>query len=182
MKIQSYGPFTVRNKLTDEELTLAQNHGIVFIEDTHGNDWYQLQKRFSKDTLKIVYEESNGLIISASHDASTLWPQSFCITELKEFTDNFTLPVSGGNWTFDGNKIVARVYTPLENQEIADEKKRELLNKATNIITPLQDAKELAMASEDELVTLKDWMIFRILVNRIDTSTAPDITWPEIPA
>ncbi|MXE05818.1 tail fiber assembly protein, partial [Escherichia coli] len=29
---------------------------------------------------------------------------------------------------------------------------------------------------------LAAWKKYRVLLNRIDTSTAPDIVWPEIPA
>ncbi|MFO6300490.1 tail fiber assembly protein [Rahnella selenatireducens] len=182
MKISKYGPFTLRNNLTDEEKILATTHAVNFIGDSFGNDWYQLQKKFLENSIKIVYEEPNGLIISASYDVSALWPQSFNIAELDSVPDDFTLPVTGGCWTFDGEKIVNRIYSKAESKEIADEKKKQLLNQATNIIMPLQDAKELLMADEDELSTLSNWIIYRILVSRIDTSTAPDITWPEIPA
>ncbi|EMG9853476.1 tail fiber assembly protein, partial [Escherichia coli] len=29
---------------------------------------------------------------------------------------------------------------------------------------------------------LEAWKKYRVLLNRIDTSTAPDIEWPEIPS
>lgn len=35
--------------------------------------------------------------------------------------------------------------------------------------------------TDDELLQLKTWKKYRVLLNRVDTSTAPDIDWPEKP-
>lgn len=37
------------------------------------------------------------------------------------------------------------------------------------------------MAMEDEKVQLDEWKKYRVLVNRVDTSTAPKIDWPKKP-
>ncbi|KLG49264.1 tail fiber assembly protein, partial [Escherichia coli] len=47
---------------------------------------------------------------------------------------------------------------------------------------PLQDAADLEIATEEETSLLEAWKKYRVLLNRIDTSTAPDIVWPEIPS
>ncbi|EJH8726403.1 tail fiber assembly protein, partial [Cronobacter sakazakii] len=52
---------------------------------------------------------------------------------------------------------------------------------ATQAIAPLQDAVELEMASEGEVAQLAAWKKYRVLLNRVDTTTAPDIAWPEMP-
>lgn len=56
-----------------------------------------------------------------------------------------------------------------------------LLSQANSAIAWLQDAADLAMASEKENTALQEWKIYRVLLNRIDTSTAPDIDWPLAP-
>ncbi|MEE7197191.1 tail fiber assembly protein, partial [Escherichia coli O110:H10] len=38
------------------------------------------------------------------------------------------------------------------------------------------------IATEEETSLLEAWKKYRVLLNRIDTSTAPDIVWPEIPS
>ncbi|KAB8309596.1 tail fiber assembly protein, partial [Rouxiella chamberiensis] len=48
--------------------------------------------------------------------------------------------------------------------------------------SPLQDAKELDIATDDELSQLREWMLYRVQLSRIDPTLAPDIIWPEIPA
>lgn len=53
---------------------------------------------------------------------------------------------------------------------------------AAEAIAPLQDAVDIGMATEDEVGRLKAWKACRVLLNRVDVSEAPDITWPEIPA
>ncbi|MBG6243198.1 MAG: phage tail protein [Candidatus Symbiopectobacterium sp. Dall1.0] len=46
---------------------------------------------------------------------------------------------------------------------------------------PLQDAVDLDMATEAEKTQLVAWKKYRVLLNRVDISTAPDIAWPEAP-
>ncbi|EFN8692594.1 tail fiber assembly protein, partial [Escherichia coli] len=64
----------------------------------------------------------------------------------------------------------------------AEETKNSLMQVASEHIAPLQDAVELELATEEEVAKLAAWKKYRVLLNRIDTSTAPDIVWPEIPA
>lgn len=54
--------------------------------------------------------------------------------------------------------------------------------KANQKITPLQDALDLNMATDEELAQLKAWKTYRVLLNRVDTSTAPDVDWPVAPS
>ncbi|MEE7406260.1 tail fiber assembly protein, partial [Escherichia coli] len=49
-------------------------------------------------------------------------------------------------------------------------------------IAPLQDAADLEIATEEENSLLEAWKKYRVLLNRVDTSTAPDIEWPTWPA
>ncbi|MDA4396305.1 tail fiber assembly protein, partial [Escherichia coli] len=39
----------------------------------------------------------------------------------------------------------------------------------------------LEIATEEEKALLAAWKKYRVLLNRVDTSTAPDIEWPEEP-
>ncbi|EAA3682994.1 tail fiber assembly protein, partial [Salmonella enterica subsp. houtenae] len=64
----------------------------------------------------------------------------------------------------------------------AEETKNRLLQMASGKIAPLQDAVDLSVATEEESALLIEWKKYRVLLNRIDTSNAPDITFPELPA
>lgn len=181
MKAKVYGPFSLREDLTENETALATVHGIAFICDEAGNDWYTLQKKFSSDTLKIIFDE-NGLINSASNDVSKLWPLSYSVAEVDTIPDTFNAGFLGGLWVFDGKKITPRIHTTAELVSQANATRAELLAKATLKIAPLQDAVDIDDPTDAELASLKAWKQFRVALNRLDLSTAPDIIWPEEPA
>ncbi|ECD0768888.1 tail fiber assembly protein [Salmonella enterica subsp. enterica serovar Papuana] len=63
----------------------------------------------------------------------------------------------------------------------AEETKSRLLQMASGKIASLQDAVDLGLATDDEKVQLDEWKKYRVLVNRVDTSTAPKIDWPKKP-
>ncbi|EEW2264213.1 tail fiber assembly protein [Escherichia coli] len=64
----------------------------------------------------------------------------------------------------------------------AEQQKANLIAEASQTISILQDAVDLDMATDAEAAALPLWKNYRVLLNRVDTSTAPDINWPEMPA
>ncbi|MEQ4624729.1 tail fiber assembly protein [Providencia manganoxydans] len=79
-------------------------------------------------------------------------------------------------------EVEAYLNPPVSKEQLiaeAEQQKQSLLAEANNAIAPLQDAVELGMATEDEVAALQEWKKYRVLLNRVDTSTAPDIDWPE---
>lgn len=65
--------------------------------------------------------------------------------------------------------------------EQAELKKKRLMAEATVMIDPLQDAVDFNMATDDEIKSLNSWKKYRIMINRVDPSLAPDIEWPVKP-
>ncbi|WP_434172255.1 Prophage tail fiber assembly protein TfaE [Providencia manganoxydans] len=63
----------------------------------------------------------------------------------------------------------------------ADNEKAQRLDEANNMITYLQDSVDVGIATDDEINALTQWKTYRVYLNRVDTSTAPDIEWPEKP-
>ncbi|WP_409325962.1 tail fiber assembly protein [Serratia liquefaciens] len=64
---------------------------------------------------------------------------------------------------------------------IAEAEKQNRQAIATTAIAPLQDAVDLNIATDEEKQQLMGWKKYRVSLNRVDTSTAPDIAWPEQP-
>lgn len=62
----------------------------------------------------------------------------------------------------------------------AETQKKELMSHAVLQIATLQDAVDLDMASAEEKKQLTAWKKYRVLLNRVDINTAPEITWPEV--
>ncbi|MGC6387224.1 tail fiber assembly protein [Ewingella sp. S1.OA.A_B6] len=159
---------------TPEENNFGES--VLFLKDEQGADWYETQKNFAKDTLKIAYNDA-GVICSAYEDISRLWPINLSVTEIKtsKVPEDFAID---GNWIFDGNKIKKRIETKAEATKQADAKRAELISRATQVIAPLQDAVELTIATDDEAERLKAWKIYRIALTRVNTSNP---SWPEVP-
>lgn len=82
-----------------------------------------------------------------------------------------------------GNPTWLDIPPPPKEQLIveAEAQKQALIAEAATAIAPLQDAVDLDMATPEEESALKEWKIYRVLLSRVDTSTAPDITWPVKP-
>nr|ELR5039333.1 tail fiber assembly protein [Providencia stuartii]ELR5082438.1 tail fiber assembly protein [Providencia stuartii] len=81
-------------------------------------------------------------------------------------------------------EIESYLNPPISKEQLiaeAEQQKQSLLAEANNAIAPLQDAVDLDMATDEEKAQLTAWKKYRVLLNRVDTSTAPDIDWPEKP-
>lgn len=59
--------------------------------------------------------------------------------------------------------------------------KNSLMQTANEKILPLQDAIDLDISTEEEKELLVAWKQYRVLLNRININTAPDIEWPMQP-
>lgn len=72
---------------------------------------------------------------------------------------------------------------PTKEEQIAqaETQKQRLLTEVVTVIAPLQDAVDLDMETSEEAERLTAWKKYRVQLNRVDTSTAPDINWPEKP-
>ncbi|AZP49581.1 tail fiber assembly protein [Rahnella aquatilis] len=161
-----------------EEISFNGVQLQVAIDET-GADWYEAQKNFQEDTLKVVFGNT-GVILSLSYDVSALWPGSNSVAEISasEVPDGVD---NSGLWVFDGKKIVQRVYSSEELTAQASTKRDSLMLTASAAIAPLQDAVDISDATEDETALLKEWKQYRVTLNRLDLSNATTVVWPEPP-
>ncbi|ELA5356213.1 tail fiber assembly protein [Salmonella enterica subsp. enterica serovar Newport] len=102
------------------------------------------------------------------------------ISEPGPLPENVTSVSPGGEYQkWDGKAWVkdgaAEKAAQLRQEE---ETKSRLLQMASEKIAPLQDAVDLDIATDDEKAQLDEWKKYRVLVNRVDT-TSPD--WPDVP-
>lgn len=80
----------------------------------------------------------------------------------------------GSGWVVD-EALKASELTHQRAQE-----KTARLNYAGQIISPLQDAKSLGVATAQELDSLQSWMLYRVALSRIAPADH-DIDWPDLP-
>lgn len=175
--MQFFKKFTQYQPTEGKQAELAENRNVMFLRAEDGTDWYDAQKKFAADTMKLVIDD-NGVIRSFSRDVTTLWPVNSSVVEVEhnELFDNVWID---GGWQYRDGKVSPRVYTHDELVEQAERKKSSLLAEAESVISPLERAVRLNIATDDERARLEAWERYSIMVNRVDTSK-PE--WPEKPS
>ncbi|TQN80976.1 UNVERIFIED_ORG: virus tail fiber assembly protein lambda gpK [Citrobacter freundii] len=162
---------------TRKQYELLKRENIVLLFSEDGKDWYEEQKNFSPDTLKIAYDQ-NGIIRRIETDVTTINPEGFSVVELLATTANRRADIYGG-WMFHDGKIIKRIYTAEELQRQAESKKSALLFEAESIILPLERAARWDMATTEERRKLEAWERYSVLLSRVNLEK-PE--WPEKPS
>ncbi|HIH9249215.1 TPA: tail fiber assembly protein [Enterobacter ludwigii] len=128
-----------------------------------------------------------GWEYQADHRGETVWNiktgESLQITAPGDYPANTTLyePATAYD-KWNGERWVTDEAAQ-KTAEVAEANvtKAALINSASEQIDPLQDAVDLDMATEDEKARFDAWRKYRVLLTRVDTSTAPAIDWPDMP-
>ncbi|EKC3941869.1 tail fiber assembly protein, partial [Escherichia coli] len=155
---------------------LTKKAGVVWLYTEDGKNWYEEQKNFQPDTIKIAYDKNN-VIVTVSKDVSTINPEGLSVVEVSDITANRRAD-NNGNWMFLDGKVVKREYTKQELQQQAELQKSALLSEAESVIQPLERAVRLNMATNEERARLESWERYSVLVSRVDTAN-PE--WPQKP-
>ncbi len=85
---------------------------------------------------------------------------------------------AGNTWVMTDAAVTRKSADLIADAEL---RRSTLLSEAGTAISPLQDAVELDMATDEEKSRYDAWRKYRVLLMRVDTSLAPDINWPEPP-
>lgn len=168
------------NPKTVEQYQLTRDFDVKWLWSEDGKNWYEEQKNFQPDKLKIAYDHT-GIICCIEKDVSLINPEGMSVIELLDITANRRADVSG-NWMYQDGQVIKRIYTHEEIVTQAEVDKAGFLAEATTAIAPLQDAVDIGVATEAEAALLIAWKKYRVSLNRLDTSKAQDIEWPPLPA
>lgn len=125
-------------------------------------------------------------ILQTSYKNAGSWSAKGKWVDESVFTEFATSPAPAGKMRVAGKNGMPTwgdLPKPTKEQLIAEseQQKQSLLSEATGAISPLQDAVDLDMATDEESALLKEWKKYRVLLNRVDTLAAPDIEFPEKP-
>uniref|UniRef100_UPI0036DE70AE tail fiber assembly protein n=1 Tax=Photorhabdus sp. RM322S TaxID=3342825 RepID=UPI0036DE70AE len=116
-----------------------------------------------------------------TYNTQTSLPQE--ITELGELPETLTFKQpathfdqwTGKEWVTDKDALkVSRIKQ-------AEQQRATLCQQANEAAILLQYAVDTELASEEEKAQLLNWKKYLVLLNRVDTSLAPDIEWPKMP-
>ncbi|MBC4281372.1 tail fiber assembly protein [Klebsiella pneumoniae] len=138
---------------------------------------YQVAVRSEDNSSWSVTDDYRGITV---YDIQTL--ASHVITEPGPIPDTVTTSApstpydkwDGSAWVTDADAQHTAAVAD------ADKTKSDRMAIATAEIAVLQDAVNLNLATEFELKKLTALQTYRVLLNRVDTSAAPDIKWPAI--
>jgi hypothetical protein len=150
--------------------------GASYIMNEFGEDWYTI----AHDHLRIKNKyyaatDASGNVMCVTDDGESFFPKDFKAWEIDKDSAPENILIEGYNAT-----IVDGIYS-VNYIKSAEAKKNALLSEASIEIVPLQDAVELDIATEEESIMLTEWKKYRVLLNRVDPSKAPEISWPVKP-
>lgn len=143
---------------------LSDGYARVF--DTQSEQWLQV-------------EDHRGQVV---YHKETL--ESGTVSALGPLLDTFTLIVPTSQFDkWDGNQWVKDDAAEKQMQiDNATALKKGYIENANVQIQIFSDAAQYGMATKGESLLLKQWQIYRVQLNRISPSSAPDIEWPGEPA
>ncbi|MGF6474899.1 hypothetical protein ABIE06_001719 [Pantoea dispersa] len=126
-----------------------------------------------------IIDQNGNVINTAEWDGENDWvaPEGTTLIALGDSG-------AGIGWTYKDGLFTsppAPVITKAELVAQAQQVKLAMMDDSSQKISVLQDAVELEMATDDEKTQLAAWKKYRVLLNRVDTATAPDISWPTEP-
>lgn len=136
---------------------------------------YQVAVRSEDNSSWSVTDDYRGITV---YDLQTL--ASHIITEPGPIPDSVTTSTPSTPYDkWDGSAWV----TDAAQQHVADvaaaeTQKKQMITQVSDEILILMDAVNLNMATDEEKSRLTALQAYRVQLNRVDTSLAPDIVWP----
>lgn len=129
-------------------------------------------KNYARIEDQIVAE-----IVSLDVDPKTLYHPSLVWVDITSLN-----PAPAVGYLYQAGEFTAPVIEAEDPVFVATSRKSAAMEEAGQAMAPLQDAVAIGMATDAESALLTEWQKYRVLLNRVDVSKAPDITWPVSPA
>ncbi|HHL2709864.1 TPA: tail fiber assembly protein [Yersinia enterocolitica] len=167
--LQHYKNLTISAQIYDPELSGT----VIFHVDEEGRDWYELQKTFSEDTIKVGYN-AQGVVCTVSEHVYAIAPTGLSIVEVGSLPENFVLEY--GAYEYLNGEVVPRIPTEAEIAAAADDRRKQLMSTISVELDTLEDIATSGTGTAQELNRLAVLKQYRIALMRLDI-TQP---WPEL--
>ena len=122
--------------------------------------------------------------LKSEYEAVGMWPDTGVDVDESIFKE-FTSSSPGKKRVAGDDGLPAWVDIPApthdELVEQAEAKRQSLLDEANKITADWRTELTLGIISDDDKAKLTEWMNYIKAVKAADTSTAPDVIWPEEP-
>ncbi|MFW7428838.1 tail fiber assembly protein [Escherichia coli] len=170
---------TAGNPRTAEQYQLTKQYGITWLFSEDGKNWYEEQKNFASDTIKVAYTE-RGRVVWVGKDVTGIEPTNVSIIELPDITTNRRIAAPGYWFYRDGNFI-------FDYKLKAEDERNALLQQASSMTSEWEKDLLLGLISDEDREKLKAYRIYAKSLQTMDFSTITDkatynaINWPERP-
>lgn len=170
---------TAGNPKTAEQYQMTKRHSIVWLFSEDGKNWYEEQKNFASDTIKVAYNE-RGRVVWVGKDVTGIEPTNVIIIELPDITTNRRI-TAPGYWFYRNDEFVF-------DYKLKAEDERDALLKQISIMTSdWEKDLLLGLISDEDREKLKAYRIYAKSLQALDFSTIADktsynaIEWPVSP-
>ncbi|HAI0054133.1 TPA: tail fiber assembly protein [Escherichia coli] len=167
------------NPKTAEQYQMTKRHSIVWLFSEDGKNWYEEQKNFASDTIKVAYNE-RGRVVWVGKDVTGIEPTNVSIIELLDITTNRRI-TAPGYWFYRNDEFVF-------DYKLKAEDERDALLKQVSIMTSEWEKDLLlGLISDEDREKLKAYRIYAKSLQAMDFSTITDkvtynaIEWPVSP-
>ena len=170
---------TAGNPKTAEQYQMTKRHSIVWLFSEDGKNWYEEQKNFASDTIKVAYNE-RGRVVWIGKDVTGIEPTNVSIIELPDITTNRRI-TAPGYWFYRNDEFVF-------DYKLKAEDERDALLKQVSIMTSEWEKDLLlGLISDEDREKLKAYSIYAKSLQAMDFSPIADktsynaIEWPVSP-
>lgn len=170
---------TAGNPKTAEQYQMTKQHGITWLFSEDGKNWYEEQKKFASDTIKMVYT-GDGRVVWVGKDVTGIEPRNASVIEVPDITANRRITVPG-YWFYRDDKFVFDYKLKAEDERDA------LLAQVSIRTSEWEKDLLLGLISDEDKEKLKANRIYAKELQVIDFSAIVDktaydnIAWPESP-
>lgn len=170
---------TAGNPKTAEQYQLTKQYGITWLFSEDGKNWYEEQKNFASDTIKIAYT-GDGREVWVGKNVTGIEPRNASVIEVPDITANRRITVPG-YWFYRNDEFVF-------DYKLKAEDERDALLKQVSIMTSdWEKDLLLGLISDEDREKLKAYRIYVKSLQAMDFSTIADktsynaIEWPVSP-
>lgn len=170
---------TAGNPKTAEQYQLTKQYGITWLFSEDGKNWYEEQKNFASDTIKIAYT-GDGRVVWVGKNVTGIEPRNASVIEVPDITANRRITVPG-YWFYRNDEFVF-------DYKLKAEDERDALLKQVSIMTSdWEKDLLLGLISDEDREKLKAYRIYVKSLQAMDFSIIADktsynaIEWPVSP-
>ncbi|EPS8890144.1 tail fiber assembly protein [Shigella boydii] len=170
---------TVGNPKTAEQYQLTKQYDVTWLFSEDGKNWYEEQKNFASDTIKMVYT-GDGRVVWVGKDVTGIEPRNASVIEVPDITANRRI-TAPGYWFYRNDEFVFDYRLKAEDERDA------FLAQVSARTGEWEEDLLLGLISDEDREKLKAYRIYAKSLQAMDFSAITDkssynaIEWPVSP-